>query len=101
MRRMKRLILAGLLVAVLLPATGEAGTRVYVKIAPPAPKAAAVHKAGGHLVWIAGYWRYNGTRYVWVNGHYVKARKGQVWVPAHWNRDRHGWYFVPGHWRRA
>ena len=103
MGKIKALALAGMLAAFLAPQASPAGTRIYVRIAPPAPKHVTVVKAKKphkHAVWVSGHWRWNGKKYVWVDGHWVKPRKGYVYVPGHWKHDRHGWYWVSGHWKR-
>jgi YXWGXW repeat-containing protein len=91
-------------VAVLLVAgtsLAEAGTRVYVRVGPPA---AVVHvrpvAPGPRHVWVPGYYRYDRRAYVWTPGVWVvPPRRHTVWVEPRWVHDRHGWYFVAGHWR--
>jgi hypothetical protein len=91
-------------VAVMLVAgtsLAEAGTRVYVRVGPPAP---VVHvrpvAPGPRYVWTPGYYRYDRRAYVWTPGVWVvPPRRHAVWVEPRWVRDRHGWYFVAGHWR--
>ncbi len=98
-----RILLLAALIFLLKPDTGMPHTRIYVKIAPPKPRHAAVlhvKKPHKHAVWIPGHWKWNGHRYVWVKGRWVRGRKGYVYVPGHWSRNHHGWYWVPGHWKR-
>jgi len=92
--------LAALAVATAPPVA--AGTRVYVRIGPPAPIVEArVAAPGPHYVWIAGFHRWDGHAHVWVPGHWVvPPAHRQAWVPGHWvHHPHHGWYWVEGHWR--
>lgn len=96
------LVAAAVLGATLLASPALAGTRVYVKVAPPTAivEVRTVAPSPNH-VWIGGFHRWNGTAYVWVPGHWVVApRPGAVWVPGHWARHRvHGHYWIDGRWR--
>ncbi len=94
------LVLSVLTLAPALPA--DANTRIYVRIAPPAPIVETrVVAPGPRHVWIAGYHRWDGRAYVWVPGRWDLPPAGRsVWVPGHWVRHRrNGWYWVEGHWR--
>ena len=75
--------------------------RVYVRVAPPAAvvEVRGIAPAPGH-VWIAGYHRWEHSRYVWVPGRWMAPPRARaVWVPGHWQHTRNGWYWVDGHWR--
>lgn len=85
--------------AVGAPLVAHAGG-VYVRIAPPPPRAEVVPHARRGYVWAPGYWRWNGHRHVWVGGYWVRARPGWHWVPAHWVASGHRWHYVAGHWVR-
>lgn len=91
-------------VAVLLVTStslAEAGTRVYVRVGPPAAVVQVRPVAPGpRYVWVPGYHRYHRHAYVWTPGVWVvPPRRHAVWVAPRWAHDRHGWYFVAGHWR--
>lgn len=78
--------------------------RVYVKVAPPAPKVVVVKKGKKphpKAVWVGGHWRWTGKNYVWKEGYWLKPRKKHVWVPGHWVKDDNGWYRVDGHWKKV
>ena len=82
-------------------ASAEAGTRVYVRVGPPAPvvEVRAVAPGPRH-VWVPGYYRWDGRVYVWTAGAWAVPPRGRaVWVAPRWERNRHGWFFVAGHWR--
>ena len=82
-------------------ATTAAGGRVYVSTAPPPPVAEArgIAPGPGH-VWVAGFYRWNQTRYVWVPGRWTAPpRPKAVWVPGHWQRTSRGYHWVEGRWR--
>lgn len=95
--------LAGIMAIVLLaaPARTFAATRVYVRIAPPAPvveTVVAVPRPG--FVWTPGFYRWTGREYVWVAGRYVAPPRPRVaWVPGHWTLATRGWFWVGGTWR--
>jgi hypothetical protein len=83
-------------------ACASAGTRVYVRVGPPAAVAEVrrVPPPGPGYAWVAGYHRWDGRTYVWVPGTWmVPPRRRAAWVAPHWSHDRHGYYFVAGHWR--
>jgi hypothetical protein len=78
-----------------------AAARVYVGIAPPAPivEVRPVAPEPG-VVWIDGYYRWDGHGYVWVPGRWVHPpRVGAHWVAGRWVHNGRGWYSVAGHWR--
>lgn len=103
MKSLRRTLLWGALAAaMLLPATGDAAHRIYVRHRPPASRVVVVPRppfAGA--VWMHGHWRWNSRCYVWVDGRYVRPRKGFVYVPGHWQHNRYGWHWVEGYWRRG
>ncbi|MEO8205437.1 MAG: hypothetical protein ABI615_04600 [Chthoniobacterales bacterium] len=55
---------------------------------------------GPGLVWINGYWSWNGSEWIWVRGHWVEApRRGARWVTSKYyiaNGQRH---WRPGYWQ--
>ncbi|MFQ5864612.1 MAG: hypothetical protein ACE5IW_05215 [bacterium] len=102
MRKLRNLIVIGALSGLfLLPSSGEAHTRIYLRFGPPHLRTVKVVKPPRpyrNVVWISGHWVYKRGRFVWVNGYWVKARRNYVYVAAHWKKTPRGWYFVPGHW---
>jgi WXXGXW repeat (2 copies) len=94
-------ILAATALAGLLAASEARSLPVYVRIAPPAPRAEVrIAAPGPGYVWVGGFHRWDGAAYVWVPGHWVlPPRPRAVWVSGHWRHGRRGWFWVEGHWR--
>jgi hypothetical protein len=73
--------------------------RVFVHVAPPPPRYVQHAPAPQqNVVWIEGYWSWNGAQYVWIEGRWEHARPGFAWVQPEWRHDGNGWYFVEGYW---
>jgi hypothetical protein len=73
---------------------------------PPAPIEEAPPEqkpAGDHVVWIPGYWSWEGetSDYLWVSGFWRAMPPGRTWTPGHWQRAANGWQFVSGFWAKA
>lgn len=63
----------------------------FVEPVPPPPSVG--------VVWVAGYHRWDGSRYVWVHGRYDRPPHPHArYVPAHWEARRHGRIWINGHW---
>lgn len=83
---------------------GLSGCVVATPVAsyPPVPPARAEYippAPGGRSEWVAGHWRWNGSRYVWIPGRYlVRPVAYTHWVPEHWANRGGAWMWVPGHW---
>ncbi len=79
----------------------QAGVRLDVDIAPPAPREEVVPEPRPGYVWAPGYWNYDGRQHVWVGGHWIHERRGQHWVADRWDqRDGH-YHHERGHWERG
>jgi hypothetical protein len=69
--------------------------------APPALRsenAARVDAAG--VVWVPGYWAWDGRAYVWIDGAIQRVPSDATsWQPPTWRVDVNGAIFVPGAWR--
>jgi hypothetical protein len=72
-----------------------------LNVGPPPPIVEAVPEPRPGLVWVPGYWEWDGRRHAWREGHWLHARPGWVWEPAHWEEREGRWFFYPGHWERA
>jgi len=100
---MKRLIEPGVVALALATAVGCAA-RGYARFAPPPPppppREAMMYRPQGALVWVPGYYRWDGHRYKWVRGRWVKPpRHGAVWVPGYWAERPGGRVWIEGYWR--
>jgi hypothetical protein len=103
-RFVRRLFAASLMVVMIGAVCADASTRrrVYVHVAPPPPLVETMLVAPGPgLVWIPGYYTWNGAGYAWVPGRWLPPpRPHAVWVPGRWVHDKKlGWFFIEGHWR--
>jgi hypothetical protein len=77
---------------------------VHAPSPPPAPRtepAPPPPTRSRLLVWIPGYWQWDGRTFVWVTGNWQLAPVGNpVWVPDRWEIRGGFSVFVPGGWRR-
>jgi hypothetical protein len=69
--------------------------------APPPPQREVVYaRPRGDVVWIPGYYAYDGYRYVWIEGRWARPRRGYRHYEApHWQRRGGGYVYVQGYWR--
>ena len=80
-------------------AAAGAALSLQIGVSPPPLRAETpprAHRRG--LVWLPGYWGWNGRAYVWVSGHYERARHGYGYVPPNWQLAGNVWVFQPGYW---
>ena len=102
MNRFLRTAAMSVVALTLTAAAAQAGTRVYVRVGPPAPVAEVrVVAPSPQHVWVAGYHRWDGGAYVWVPGRWeLPPAHRHAWVAGHWaHHASHGYYWVDGHWR--
>ncbi len=102
-RGVQQMLKAALVSALLLGTSGyaSAGTRVYVRVGPPAPIVEVRRVAPSpRYVWVPGYHTWSGRAYVWTPGVWVvPPRPRAVWVAPRWVHGHSGYYFVAGYWR--
>ncbi|MDB6167878.1 MAG: 17 kDa surface antigen [Verrucomicrobia bacterium] len=69
--------------------------------APPPPQREVVYAAPRPgVVWIPGYYAYDGYQYVWIGGRWMRPRRGyRGYVTPHWQRRGGGYVYVQGYWR--
>jgi hypothetical protein len=73
---------------------------VYVSGPPPAPLAETPPPPGEpSMIWVEGYWHWNGVQYVWIPGHWEPARPGAVWVRPSYVIVEGRHVYRPGGWR--
>jgi len=69
---------------------------------PPAPDEAIPPKPSPTVVWVPGYWSFDGTNWTWVSGQYqTPPRPTAQWLPGHWSPQSGGggvWVWVAGRW---
>jgi hypothetical protein len=100
MQRIAAAICLAFLSASALPKTDlHLGFNLNVGPPPPVVEVAPPPRPG--LVWVPGYWVWDGHRHVWRRGHWMHERPGWAWEPAHWEERGGRWFFVAGHWERA
>ena len=72
---------------------------VYVQAEPPPPRVEVIPPAPAPaMVWVPGFWDWNGSAYVWIDGRYVVADAGYVWVRPRYAHRAAGVVYVPGYW---
>ncbi|MBS0663345.1 MAG: YXWGXW repeat-containing protein [Verrucomicrobia bacterium] len=82
----------------------QATTDYVVAQPPPAPpiqrEVVVVQPAPG-MVWVQGYWAYDGYRYVWIGGRWVRPphRHYRAYVAPHWEYRGRGYVYIQGYWR--
>ena len=102
---MKRIMLVGLLLAVLgmfmMPTTtSAAGFGVAITIAPPVlPVYTQPICPGDGYIFTPGYWAYGVDGYYWVPGAWVlPPRIGFLWTPGYWGWGGGGYFWHAGFW---
>lgn len=81
---------------------GGSGREVIVVREPPPPRREVMpaRPPGPGMVWVTGYWAWQGDRHYWVSGHYERPpRSHAVWVEPRWERRGGGHLFIEGFWR--
>jgi hypothetical protein len=96
----KRDLMMGLLALSLGAFSAVSQAQVIVRVAPPPPRAEVIPAPRHGMVWVNGYWDWNGHRYVWRQGHYVQARAGHRWREDRWVQREGGWVREHGGWDR-
>jgi len=80
--------------------TAEAGVVYVVRAPPPDRVEVRGEPPGPGVVWVPGYWAWNGADFTWTPGMWRAPEPGfRTWVPGHWRHDRRGWFWMEGHWR--
>jgi hypothetical protein len=74
------------------------GISLQVGVAPPPQivEAVPVHHRG--VIWIPGFWNWNGQGYVWLPGHHERERRGYRYIVPAWQMVGDAWTFQPGYW---
>jgi hypothetical protein len=86
--------------AMTLPTAAQAQPAVWIRTAPPPPRAERIPPPRRGYVWAPGHYEWRGGRHVWIGGSYVRARPGYAYRPPEW-RERDGrWEYRSGRWDR-
>jgi hypothetical protein len=70
---------------------------------PPAPPNVAPpgDPPRADMIYVPGYWMWNGERYIWRAGYWTPGRNDYVYVPPHYRWTPYGYVFVAGYWDLA
>ena len=86
--------------------TSEAQATTTVVVAqpppPPPPQPEVVYaQPDPGVVWISGYWAYDGARYVWIGGRWARPphRRYHAYVQPHWEPRGGNYVYIQGYWR--
>jgi hypothetical protein len=72
---------------------------VYVAGPPPPPLSEPQGApAAPGMVWVEGYWHWNGVQYVWIPGHWESPPAGYVWQPPSYTIVEGRHVYRAGHW---
>lgn len=78
----------------------ERPPRIYVTgPPPPALVETRPRPSAPNLVWVDGYWHWNGVQHVWIPGHWESPPAGLVWVPPRYGTMEGRYIYNPGAWR--
>ncbi|HEX9295365.1 MAG TPA: hypothetical protein VF881_06005 [Polyangiaceae bacterium] len=79
----------------------ERPPRIVYVAGPPPPPLGEVRgaPAAPGMVWVEGYWHWNGVQYVWIPGHWESPPAGHVWIAPSYTvvEGRHA--YRAGTWR--
>lgn len=82
-----------------VPESDLASATIEAPSVPPPPQAEAIPPAPGPgLLWVGGFWQWDGARFVWVAGKWEPARSDATWRAPSWRIQGAGAVFVPGGW---
>lgn len=108
MRKLERLLHAGLVVGILMGAgcaagNGQRRAELGARSSPVSPPSASVcffEDKPGH-VWVHGRWARQEGQWVWQPGYHEPARPGMVWMNGFWDRQDGTFVWVDGKWAPA
>lgn len=84
-----------------VPLTASAATRIYLDVAPPAPRHEVVPEPRRGYAWSPGYWNVRNHRHVWQAGHWVRQRNGYYYTQPTWTQRDNRWQLERGRWARG
>jgi hypothetical protein len=82
----------------------QATTNVVVTSPPPPPppqREVIVVQSGPDMVWIPGYYAYDGYGFTWIGGRWARPphRRYRSYYQPHWERRGGGYVYIQGYWR--
>ena len=88
------------------PVILDEGVGFRITHRPPAPMeeiAPEDRPEGSHILWIPGYWSWDGDRndFIWVSGCWRAVPPKTSWVPGYWAEVRGGYEWIAGFWDTA
>ena len=100
MRTLSRIATLALLGGMLIVPIAEAGTRIYLRVGPPAVVVEQRPVAPAGYIWQPGYHSWVNNNYVWTRGAWVRPPHPHArWVTGRWAHEHRGYYWVDGRWR--
>ncbi len=83
------------------PGPGPGPREVIVVREPPPPRREVIPaRPPPGMIWVGGYWSWQGDRHIWIAGHFERPPRAQaVWVQPRWERRGGGYIFIEGSWR--
>ena len=98
---LKKTLISTLMVASLGGISQLASAEVYVRVAPPAPRAEIVPQPRRGYVWNAGHWEWRRQQHVWVGGTWIRDRPGYSYSAPTWVERDGRWAMQSGRWNRG
>ena len=88
------------------PVILDEGAAFMISRRPPAPLDEIVpdqKPEGVHVLWIPGYWSWDGDRndFIWVSGCWRAVPPNNSWVPGYWAQSARGYQWIAGFWDTA
>jgi len=97
----KKIVTAAIISAALGGLSVPALADIYLRVAPPAPRAEVVPPSRRGYVWAPGHWDARGNRYHWVKGSWMRERRGFHYREPNWVERDGRWYREGGSWSRG
>jgi hypothetical protein len=95
------LVAAGLALGACVATVEERPPRVVYVAGPPPPPLSETQGAptAPGMVWVEGYWHWNGVQYVWIPGHWETPPPGFVWSAPSLGTVDGRYVYRAGHWK--
>ncbi len=97
----RKLLVAATLAASIGSIATPASAVVYIRVAPPEPRAEIAPEPRRNRTWVAGHWEWRGKRHHWVEGHWIRDRSGHRYNQPQWVESNGRWHMKQGSWSRG